>query len=328
MSEDRMLAAVYDHAGPSDVLRVEEVPRPEPAAGEVRVRIRLSGVNPTDWKSRAGTDPAPGTLQVPNQDGVGTIDAVGIGVDAARIGERVWVRFAAWQRPWGTAAQWSVVPQEHAVPLPDGVSDELGASLGIPAMTAHRLLFADGGLDTRTVLVAGGAGAVGHAAIALARWAGAHVVTTVSSPEKAELARAAGANEVVNYRDADAVAQLQALAPDGFDRVAEVSLAANLNLDLEVCAPRAVISSYADDGGGEPPIPIRRLMIKNLELRFVLVYTMGPAATAAATHDITRILQDGSLPLQPLHRFPLAETAAAHDAVEAGAVGKVLIEVP
>jgi len=323
-----MLATVYDHAGPSDVLRVEEVARPEPAAGEVRVRIRLSGVNPTDWKARAGTAPAAGTVQVPNQDGVGTVDAVGVGVDAARIGERVWVRFAAWQRPWGTAAQWTVVPQDDAVALPDATSDEVGASLGIPAMTAHRLLFADGPLDTRTVLVAGGAGAVGHAAIALARWAGAHVITTVSSPEKAELARAAGAHEVVNYRDADAADQLKALAPDGIDRVAEVSLAANLDLDLQVCAPRAVISSYADDGGGEPALPIRRLMVKNLELRFVLVYTMGPAATAAATRDITRILEDGALPVQPVHRFPLAETAAAHDAVEGGAVGKVLIDVP
>lgn len=323
-----MLAAVYDHAGPSDVLRVEEIARPVPAAGEVRVRIRLSGVNPTDWKARAGTPPAAGAFQVPNQDGVGTIDAVGVGVDAARIGERVWVRFAAWQRPWGTAAQWSVVPQEDAVALPDAASDELGASLGIPAMTAHRLLFADGPLDTRTVLVAGGAGAVGHAAIALARWAGAHVITTVSSPEKAALARAAGAHEVVNYRDDDAVDQLRALAPDGIDRVAEVSLAANLDLDLQVCAPRAVISSYADDGGGEPALPIRRLMVKNLELRFVLVYTMGPAATSAATHDLARIMEDGALPTQPVHRSPLEETAAAHDAVEGGAVGKVLIEVP
>jgi len=323
-----MLAAVYDHAGPSDVLRVEEIARPAPAAGEVRVRIRLSGVNPTDWKARAAAAPAAGTRQVPNQDGVGTIDAVGVGVDAARIGERVWVRFAAWQRPWGTAAQWSVVPQEDAVALPDAASDELGASLGIPAMTAHRLLFADGPLDTRTVLVAGGAGAVGHAAIALARWAGAHVITTVSSPEKAELARAAGAHEVVNYRDDDAIDQLRALAPDGIDRVAEVSLAANLDLDLQVCAPRAVISSYADDGGGEPALPIRRLMVKNLELRFVLVYTMGPAATSAATHDLARIMEDGALPVQPVHRFPLEETAAAHDAVEGGAVGKVLIEVP
>jgi NADPH2:quinone reductase len=327
-STARMLAATYDRSGPSDVIHVDEVPRPDAGAGEVRVRVRYSGVNPTDWKARAGTDPASGGFQIPNQDGVGTIDQVGLGVDESRIGERVWVRFAAWQRPYGTAAQWTVVPQENAVVLPDGASDELGASLGIPAMTAHRLLFADGPLDTRTVLVAGGAGAVGHAAIALARWAGAHVITTVSSPEKAQLARAAGAHEVVDYRDEDAVDQLRTLAPDGIDRVAEVSLAANLDLDLQVCAPRAVISSYADDGGGEPALPIRRLMTKNLELRFVLVYTMGPAATAAATHDITRILADGALPVQPLHRFPLEETARAHDAVADGAVGKVLIEVP
>ena len=187
-----MLAARYDRTGPArEVLRVEEIDTPEPGPGEVRVRVAVSGVNPTDWKSRSGSS-AGGALDapflVPNQDGAGTIDAVGDGVDEARLGERVWLYFAAWQRRWGTAAQFSVVPAEQAVPLPASASFDLGASLGIPAVTAHRCLLADGPIEGATVLVAGGAGAVGHAAVELARWAGARVVATVSGDEKGRLA--------------------------------------------------------------------------------------------------------------------------------------------
>ena len=181
----------------------------------------------------------------------------------------------------GTAAQWTVVPAEQAVPLPDGASDELGASLGIPALTAHRCLFADGPIADRTVLVAGGAGAVGHTAIELARWAGAHVVATVSSEEKAQLARAAGAHATVNYRDRDAAERVRAAAPDGVDRIVEVALARNLDLDIAVSAPHAVIASYANNGGDVAAVPIRRFMLPNMSLRFVLVYTMPQAAWSA-----------------------------------------------
>ncbi len=183
-----MRAAVYDRLGQAgEVLRIEEVERPDPGPGEVRVRMQVSGVNPTDWKSRSGaTSRAIEGYQIPNQDGAGVIDAVGDGVDEDRLGERVWMWLAAAGRRWGTAAQWSVVPSERAVHLPDGVSMDLGASLGVPALTAHRCLFADGPIDGATVLVAGGAGAVGHFAIELAKWAGARVVATVSSPEKAD----------------------------------------------------------------------------------------------------------------------------------------------
>ena len=199
-----MLAAIYRSTGGSDVLAVEEVPTPSPGPGEVRVRVAVAGVNPTDWKSRAGTTgDVAFDFQVPGQDGAGVIDAVGSGVDEARVGERVWVYFAAWQRQWGTAAQFCVVPSEQAVPL-GGASFELGASLGIPALTAYHCLRADGPIDGADVLVAGGAGAVGHAAIELAKWSGARVVATVSGAEKGELARAAGADAVVNYRDEDA----------------------------------------------------------------------------------------------------------------------------
>src|SRR3954470_14770793 len=210
-----MLAARYTRPGAArDVLSVGDVPTPEPGPGEVRVRLRVSGVNPTDWKARSGAA-VDGDFQIPNQDGAGFVDAVGDGVDPSRAGERVGVYFAARQRPWGTAAQYTVVPAEQAVALPEGASDDLGASLGIPALTAHRCLFADGPIDGRTVLVAGGAGAVGHAAIELATWAGARVIATVSTPEKARLAEAAGAELTVDYRDGDTAARrIRAAAGD------------------------------------------------------------------------------------------------------------------
>jgi NADPH:quinone reductase len=324
-----MLAARYETTGAaSDVLRVEDVPRPDPGPGEVRVRITVSGVNPTDWKARAGsTAGAPEGGQIPNQDGAGVIDAVGEGVDGGRVGERVWVYFAAWQRRWGTAAQWTVLPAEQAVPLVEDASDDLGASLGIPALTAHRCLLADGPVEGATVLVAGGAGAVGHAAIELGRRAGARVIATVSNEEKAALAREAGAHGVVNYREPDAAEQVRALAPDGVDRVVELALDHNLELDLAVCAPHAVISTYADSGA-PASVPVRRLMTPNLALRFVLVYTMPPEALRAAVAGVREAVAAGALTTLPLHRFPLEDIAGAHDLVEAGAVGKVVVDVP
>src|SRR5712691_8873068 len=237
-----MLAARYDRTGPAcDVIRVEDVERPEPGPGEVLVRLHVSGVNPTDWKSRSGLAgrPLEFRFQVPNQDGAGIIDSVAEGVDPTRVGERVWVFFAAWRRQWGTAAQWTVVPAQQAVSLPDDTSEDVGATLGIPALTAHRCLFADGPIAGRTVLVAGGAGAVGHAAIELARRGGARVIATASNDTKVELARTAGADEVVDYRREDAAETIRAAAPNGVDRVVEVAPAVNLPLDLSVCAPSA-----------------------------------------------------------------------------------------
>jgi NADPH2:quinone reductase len=327
-----MLAARYDRTGPAhDVLRVEAVETPEPGPGEVRVRVRVSGVNPTDWKSRAGTSVGGdlgGPFRVPNQDGAGTIDAVGEGVDPGRMGQRVWLYFAAWRRRWGTAAQYTVLPAAQAVPLPDGASDELGASLGIPALTAHRCLLADGPIDGAAVLVAGGAGAVGHAAIELARWAGARVVATVSGEEKGRLAREAGAHEVVNYREEDAAERIRAFAADGVDRIAEVAPAANAELDAAVAAPNAVIAFYANEGGAELTVPIRTFMSANLTLRGVLVYTMPRAALEQAVADVSAAVAAGALTTLPLHRFPLDRVADAHDAVERGAVGKVVVDVP
>jgi NADPH2:quinone reductase len=313
---------MYTRTGPArDVLRVEDVDRPEPGPGEVLVRVHASGVNPTDYKTRSGATPRPiDGFQIPHQDGAGVIEAVGAGVDPARAGERVWVWFAAFGRRWGTAAE---VPSRQAVALPDGASFELGASLGVPAMTAHRCLFADGPVSGKTVLVAGGAGAVGHYAIELAKHAGARVVTTVSSPAKAELAAKAGADHIVNYRDKDAIEQVKAFAPV-VDRVVEVALGANLDLDLAVTGPATVVVTYAAEAEN-PVLPVRACMTANVTLRFILLYGVPDAALGQAAADITAAVTAGALTELPAHRFPLSEIAAAHEAAEGGAVGKVIV---
>jgi NADPH:quinone reductase len=324
-----MQAAVYrDHGPATEVLRIDEIDTPSPGPGEVRVRIAYSGVNPTDWKTRSGTvaQPRAADFQVPNQDGSGVIDEVGPGVDPARIGERVWLYLAAYKRAYGTAAQFTVIPSDQAVPLPDNASMELGASVGVPAVTAHRCLFADGPLDGRTVLVAGGAGAVGRFAIQQALAAGATVISTVSSEAKAALAREAGARHVVNYRSPGAADEIRAIAPEGVDRVIEVAPTSNLRLDLDVVAPNAMIVCYAAEP--QPPqLVVRELMNRNLVLRFVLLYTMPDEAFHEAAADLTGALAAGLLTAPPTTVFPLADTAAAHDAVQSGTIGKVLIAV-
>jgi NADPH:quinone reductase len=311
-----MRAAFFEGDG---VIRVGEVETPSPGPGQVRVRVAVSGVNPTDWKTRLQERPFP--FQVPDQDGAGVIDAVGSGVDESRVGERVWLYLAAYQNQWGTAAEYSVVPAERAVAF--DAADELGASLGVPALTAHRCLHADG--PFKSVLVHGGAGAVGHAAIELTRFAGAWVIATASSDEKAELARAAGAHAVVNYRAADAAERLRELGP--VDRVVEVALHQNLELDLAACADHAAIVSYGATPDDVAQVPVRRLMTANLVLRFMILYTIPPAALAQAVSDVSAAVEAGALTALPVHRFALEHAAEAHDAVQGGAVGKVLIEL-
>jgi NADPH2:quinone reductase len=336
-------AIVYSETGGPEVLRLTDRPVPEPGPGEVRVRVRVSGVNPTDWKARHGNRGQPPAFAevVPNQDGSGTIDAVGQGVPDSRIGERVWLWEAAWQRADGTAQEYVVLPGRQAVPLPDGASFELGASLGIPALTAHRCLtvyersvgrLAPGLLGGCIVLVAGGAGAVGNAAIQLAQWAGATVITTVSNAEKAALARAAGADVVVNYRTEDAAAAIRRVAPNGVDIVVEVAPTANAALNRAVVGTAGTIAVYATDGPDDLALPARPLMIKNVGYQFVLVYTVPDTAKMHAVEDVSAAVAAGALRVGdkaglPLHRYPLEQTAAAHAAVEAGAVGKVLIDV-
>jgi NADPH2:quinone reductase len=339
-----MRSVVYSRTGDPSVLRLVDRDVADPEPGEVRVRIAVSGVNPTDWKSRLGSGDgaAPPFPEVtPNQDGAGVVDAVGEGVTDLATGDRVWVFLAGHQRPTGTAQECTNLPADRVVRLPAGTSFDIGASLGVPAMTAHRALTVSedgperlhaGALVGKVVLVAGGAGAVGHAAIQLARWAGATVITTVSGPAKAALTTAAGAHHVVNYRDEDASAAITKVAPDGVDLVVEFAIAANYRLNIDVVRPRASIGIYANDGGGDVKLDVRQNMIKNLRYQFVLLYTVGDAALTAAVEDITSALMDGALPVGedaglPLHRFPLASTAEAHQAVEDGAVGKVLIDI-
>jgi NADPH2:quinone reductase len=339
-----MKSVVYSRTGEPSVLRLVDRDVTEPGPGEVRVRVVVSGVNPTDWKSRLGSGDgaAPPFPEVtPNQDGAGVVDALGEGVVDVSVGDRVWVYLAGHQRPTGTAQEYTNLPAGRVVRLPGGTSFDIGASLGVPAMTAHRALTVSedgpgrlhpGALAGQVVLVAGGAGAVGHAAIQLARWAGATVLTTVSGAAKAALATAAGAHHVINYRDEDAATALKKVAPEGVDLVVEVAAAANAQLNLDVVKPRASVAIYANDGGGEFTLDVRQNMIKNLRYQFVLLYTVGEAALRAAAEDITLALVDEALPIAedaglPLHRFPLARTADAHQAVQDGAVGKVLIDV-
>ena len=337
-----MRSIVYTGTGSSSVLTLAEREPVAPGAGEVRVRVTVSGVNPTDWKARAGSAAPLGFDEVvPNQDGAGVIDAVGDGVTELAVGDRVWLYLAQHERPTGTAQEHTVVPASRAVKLPDGIGFDVAASLGVPAMTAHRALtvhengparLSPGSLGGRVVLVAGGAGAVGHAAIQLAVWAGAEVIATVSSDEKAALARAAGAHHTVNYRDADAADQISALAPAGIDHIVEVSIAENAELDGQVIANHGSIAYYADNGGEQATLPVRPTFAKNVRIQGLLLYTVGDDALRAAAEDITAALHDGALPVGedaglPLTWFSLEETAVAHDAVEQGAVGKVLIDV-
>ena len=340
-----MKAIVYSETGGPDVLRVVTRDVPVPGPGEVRVRIAVSGVNPTDWKSRRGV--APGVKLafddvVPNQDGAGVIDAVGADVSHFTVGDRVWTALSAYQLAAGGSAQeFAVLPVERVYPLPDSASFELGASLGVPAITAHRALtvaqdgpsrLSPGALTGMTVLIAGGAGAVGHAAIQLARWAGATVITTVSSPSKAALAVSAGAHHTVDYRTTEAAARIRSLAPEGVDLIVEVAPAQNAELDLAVIRNRGTVAVYANNGGDEMRLDVRRTFSLNIRYQFVLLYTVGQRELDAAAEDIAAAIDDGALPIGadaglPLHFFDLEHTADAHAAVEADVVGKVLIRV-
>jgi NADPH2:quinone reductase len=328
-----MKAVFYERKGPArEVLRVGDLPVPEPGPGEVLVRVHASGVNPSDTKTRggwAGATAMPFPRIVPHQDGAGVIERVGEGVDAGRVGERVWIYEAQWQRPFGTGAEFVVVPAVQAVRLPETTSFAEGACLGIPAMTAHRAVFADGPVAGKTVLVTGGAGAVGHYAVQLARWGGATVIATVSGERKAEAARAAGADHVVNYRSEDVAERILDLTGGrGVDRVVEVAFAANLPVTARVMAPDGVVAAYASDTNPEPPVPFRPFMLKNVTIRFVLVYTMPRAAKDAAIGDITLLLEQRALSHRIARELPLEDAAAAHEIVERGdRIGCIVLRV-
>ncbi len=340
-----MKSIVYSQTGDPSVLRLVNRELLEPGTGEIRVRIVVSGVNPTDWKSRRGSasgQPLPFPEVVPNQDGAGIVDAVGVGVEKFKLGDRVWLALAAYQRAsGGTAQEFAVLPAERVFALADAASFDLGASLGVPAITAYRALTVaedgprrlhPGALAAKVVLVAGGAGAVGHAAIQLARWAGATVITTVSGPAKAALATAAGAHHVVNYKEADAATEIRRIAPEGVDLIVEVAPAQNAELDLAVIRNRGSIAVYANNGGDKMTLDVRKHFSLNVRYQFLLLYTVGEEVLHAAAEAINAAIVDGALTVGeetglPLHRFDLAHTADAHAAVEGDVVGKVLIVV-
>ncbi|MGI8760150.1 MAG: NADPH:quinone reductase [Jatrophihabitantaceae bacterium] len=338
-----MRAIAYPRTGDPAVLECVERPLRDPGPGEVRVRIHRAGVNPTDWKMRRGGGPAEvDPPQVPGQDGSGVVDAVGAGVEAALQGLRVWLWEAAHERPeGGTAQEFAYVPKQHVVTLPDSASFDLGACLGVPFVTAHRCLtvaedgsarLGAGALAGRVVLVAGGAGAVGNAAIQLAHWSDATVITTVSSSRKAVLAAAAGADHVINYTQQDVAAEIRKIAPSGVHSIVEVAPAQNAGVDAAVIGLHGAIAVYANNGGDELTVPIRTLMVANARWQFVLLYTAPARAKALAIEDVSAAVLDGAVKVGedaglPLHHFPLERTADAHAAVEGGAVGKVLIDV-
>jgi NADPH2:quinone reductase len=330
-----MKAAFYERRGPArEVLHAGEQPTPEPGPGEVRVKIAVSAVNPSDTKGRsirAGVSTIAFPLIIPHQDGAGVIDKVGPGVDEMRLGERVWLYMAQRGRPFGTAAEYCCVPAERAVPLPSGADFAAGASLGIPAMTAHYALFAAGPLTGKTVLVQGGAGAVGFYAVQLAKWGKAgHVIATVSREAQAEKARLAGADIVINYKTEDLVLRLRRLLEKEtpVDLVVEVAFGANQTNDLALLAPNGVIAAYASDADPRPTLNFPGFLVKDATLRMLIIYEAPQTALDAAVRDINALTEEGALKHQTAARFGLDEIAAAHEAMEGGKeVGKILIDI-
>jgi NADPH2:quinone reductase len=325
-----MRAAYYESNGPArEVLRVADVETPQAGRGEVRVRLRTSGVNPSDVKSRAGlTRKIAFPRVIPHSDGAGEIDAVGEGVSPARVGERVWVWNGQWRRPFGTAAECIVLPSEQAVRLPANVTMEAGACLGIPAYTGYQGVLLARAKEGSTVLVAAGAGAVGHYAIQFAKKRKATVITTVSSPAKAEIARAAGADHVIDYKREDVGERVMAItAKRGVDAVIEMDLAANARLLPTVLAPNGVVAVYGS-GAAEASIPFQFLLQNSITLQFFLVYLMPAEMRQRATADITQMLEQGELIHNVAQTFDLGDMVAAHEAVESGkAMGNIVVKL-
>ena len=324
-----MRAVWYAETGPAaDVLKTGDVPDPRPAAGEVLVRVAASGINPIDVKWRKGLRAlGEGEKVIPHFDGAGVIEEVGDGVSKERIGERVWLYEGAWQRPAGTAAEFIALAADLAVPLPDGVEFAVGACLGIPAMTAHRCVYADGPVAGRTILVTGGGGAVGGFAIRFAKLGGATVIATVSNDDKSALATKLGANHVVNYKIEDATQRIKAITGDGgVDRVVEVALGVNFPVTTEIIGNNGVVVAYASDDQPEPTLPFRPFLYKNVTVRNVLVFGIPTAAKAYAISDINRWLEADKLKETVGQRFAFEDAAKAHEAVEQGALGNVVIE--
>ena len=325
-----MRAAFYERNGPArEVLQLGEIETPHPGPGEVRVRLATTGVNPSDVKARAGlTRKIVFPRVIPHSDGAGEIDAVGEGVPAARLGERVWVWNGQWKRAFGTCAEYIVLPSKQAVRLPAHIGLDAGACLGIPAMTAHHAVAVAEAAPGATLLIPGGAGGVGHYAIQFAKARGAAVITTVSSPEKARIAREAGADHVIDYkRENVAERVMEITGKRGVDAVIEVDLAANAGLYPGILHPRSLVVVY---GTGRPQsdIPTQFLLVNAIRIRFVYVYELTEEERVAAIADITRMLEDRTLINNVALTLPLANVVAAHEAVEQGkALGNVVVRI-
>lgn len=323
-----MRAAFFEQFGPARaVLQVGEIDAPVAGPGQVLVRLHTSGINPSDVKKRAGSFPdlLDKGFVVPNSDGAGVIETVGEGVDAGRIGERVWVYQAQFARRFGTAAEWLAIDSERAVPLGADSSFEVGACLGIPAMTAHRCVFADGDVAGQTLLVTGGAGRVGHYAVQWASHAGARVVATASNDADAATCREAGAAHVVNHRDDDwATALLDFTDGQRVDRIVEVEFGANLPTSLQLLRVGGTIATYSSTIDAEPRLPFYQMMYQDVTLRFVIVYAMPEEAKAKAVADI----QSARLIHRVAHTLPLADIALGNEMIEQGNIrGSVILNL-
>ena len=326
-----MKAAWYERNGDAaDVLTVGEMAMDDPGEGEIRVRLHASGVNPSDVKNRSGISRKLAfPRQIPDSDGAGLVEALGPGVTQFAVGDRVWVYNGAFGRPHGTSAQFITLPSHQVAALPEGLDFAQGACLGIPAVTAHRCVFADGAVDGQWVLVAGGSGVVGHYAVQLAKWGGANVIATVSSQEKAEVARAGGADHVLDYkRDPLGERVAEITAGKGVDRIVEVELS-NLEQDLQMIRSDGTVAIFGMAPGNELRIPSFAIIAgKNPIIRGVLVYTMSDAAKAQAVSDLAKWCAAGNPQFSIAARFPLDEVVAAHEYVEAGTkIGHVVLDI-
>jgi NADPH2:quinone reductase len=329
--EREMRAATYTELGPAaDVLHVGEADTPEPGRGEIRVKIHTSGVNPSDWKARlrGRSGVIPFARITPHSDGAGIVDAVGEGVDDARIGQRVWIMNGQWKRPFGTAAEYIVQAEKYAIALPDGVDFAAAACFGIPFLTAQRAVTFDGDVSGQTLLIAGGAGAVGHHAIQIAKYKGARVLSTVSSPEKADYVRAAGADEAIDYRAEDVAARVEELTDGrGADRIIELNLSANAPLYGRILAPGGTAIVYGTDAP-VAEIPAGAFIPRGAALKWFIVYELADHERDAGVADLGRMIADGALTTTIAARFPLDDIAAAHEMVEAAQhMGNVILDI-
>lgn len=327
-----MRAAWFDKFGSArEVLQVGERPTPATGPGEVLVRMHTSGINPSDVKKRAGSFPnlLDGGLVIPNSDGAGVIEAVGDGVDESRVGERVWVYQAQYARRFGTAAEYVAIDSRRAPRLPDAASFEIGACLGIPVMTAHRAVFADGPVEGQTLLITGGAGRVGFYAVQWASRAGATVIASASNEEDRKTCLAAGAHHVVNHRsETFATEVLAANGGDLIDRVVDVEFGANIQTSLEVLRIGGVIATYASVQEPEPTLPFFPMMYKDLTIRMIIVYAMPESAKDQAIADIEDALSSNALQHRIAHSLPLEQIVEASEIIEQGAVrGAVILSI-